>query len=302
MCKEGIIFDISRCCINDGPGIRTTVFLKGCPLNCVWCHNPESQSYKPEILYAFDMCTRCGMCARVCPEGCHTFREIHTFSRKKCIGCGKCAMVCKPEALRLAGKSTTVENVIKDVLKDRVFYEESGGGMTVSGGEPLMQIDFLESLLKTAKQKGVHTCTETSGYAPKKHFERIAPYTDCFLFDWKETNSEKHKLFTGADNHTIYENLSYLNQIGAQMVLRLPLIPGYNDTEEHILGTAKVVNENKSITSVEILPYHPLGISKTKELGRKNDKCSPIIPDKFCIDSFLNRLQQKVNVSVTVSL
>ena len=299
---KGVIAGIKRMEIHDGDGLRTTVFFKGCPLRCMWCHNPESQNSYPEILYSQDKCINCGKCLESCTHFCHIIEETHTFNRSLCVGCGVCAQNCTIGALRLAGQYYTVEEVMSEVIRDRVYYEESGGGLTVSGGEPLMQIDFLECLLKTAKKEGIHTCIETCGYAPKEAFEKIVPYTDCFLFDWKESNNDKHKLFTGVDNCIIHKNLSYLNDIGAKIVLRLPLIPGYNDTEEHLNGTANLINQNKNITSVEILPYHPLGISKVKDLDRKNNQALTVIPDKELLDKVLSEIREKVSVPITLSV
>lgn len=296
--NKGIIFDISRFCLNDGPGIRTTVFLKGCPLRCQWCHNPESQNSKPEILYARQLCVNCGACVSVCPSGCHDLKEKHIFNRTDCIGCGVCATNCPAAALRLVGRLCTAEEVIEEVLRDKVYYEESGGGITVSGGEPMMQVDFLEKFLCLAKQIGIHTCIETCGFAPKKTFARIAPLTDCFLFDWKESDPERHRLFTGADNQLIQSNLSFLNDIGAEIVLRLPLIPGFNDRREHIEGTAQIVNLYTRIKRIEIMPYHPLGISKARELDHIEPEKLPAIPNKTLLDEFIRELRTKVNVTI----
>ncbi len=298
----GKIFDISRFCLNDGPGIRTTVFFKGCPLNCVWCHNPESKSTKFEILYDNSKCVNCGKCMSVCDKQCHIFNSGHIFNRTGCITCGNCAENCISGAIRLAGKNYNAEEIISEVLKDKIFYEESGGGLTVSGGEPLMQIDFLEQLLKYAKQENLHTCIETCGYAKKEYFDRIIPFTDCFLFDYKETDPEKHKKFTGKDNALIIKNLELLNNSNADIILRLPLIPGYNDTSEHLDGIAVISNRFQNIRKIEIMPYHPLGTSKTKELGIKESEISIKIPDSDLLKKFHHNLSAKVNVPVEISV
>ena len=296
--KQGVIFDISRFCLNDGPGIRTTVFLKGCPLKCVWCHNPESQKIQPEILFSKKLCTGCGKCANVCPNGCHTFDKVRTFDRTKCTSCGLCTKVCLTNALRLAGRYAASEEIIQEVIKDKVYFEESEGGLTVSGGEPMMQAGFLEELLRAAKSEGIHTCIETCGHAPETAFVKIAPYADCFLFDCKETDPEKHRMFTGHDNRLIRRNLAYLNSISANVILRIPLIPGYNDSHTHMEGIAAAANAHKCIKKIEILPYHPLGISKAEELGLPPIKNEPAIPAKAFLDEYLNKLRTLVDISV----
>ena len=300
MIKKGIVFDISRGCLSDGEGIRTTVFLKGCPLSCKWCHNPESQNLNPEIMYAHNKCVKCGACVSVCEYDCHIIKNEHHFIREHCVGCGKCASVCVAKALRMVGKTLSVEDVMKEVLKDKAFYDVSCGGLTVSGGEPMMQIHFLESLLQAAKKEGLHTCIETCGYAPQKFFKKVAPLVDCFLFDWKESDSEKHRIYTGFDNYIIRENLYFLDKIGAGIILRLPLVPGYNDTKEHIDGIALVVNLCTSIKKLEILLYHPLGISKEKELGKNSGMDLITVPDKKLIDDFHMELCKKISVDVIV--
>lgn len=297
MCGEnkGIIFDVSRYCLNDGPGIRTTVFLKGCPLRCSWCHNPESQKMTPEILFSQSSCINCGACSVVCPNQCHSLEDLHIFDRSRCTVCGKCVEACAKKALRIVGKESTVEEIISEVLKDKTFYATSGGGITVSGGEPTLQVDFLEKLLTLAKKEGIHTAVETCGYAPQENFERIAPLTDCFLFDYKETSPEKHINFTGKDRSLIMQNLELLNRIGAYIILRVPLIPGYNDTLENIEGIKVTAKKYPSIRKIEILPYHPLGVSKEKELGWEN-KNTIEMPDKKLIDDFLGRVLEGLEI------
>ena len=299
--EKGLIFDISRTRLYDGPGIRTAVFLKGCPLRCVWCHNPESQRTQPELLYAEHLCVHCGKCAKVCSVGCHKFQERHELDRTYCIGCGECAEKCPTSALRLAGKPVTAEEVIKEVLKDKVYYEESGGGMTVTGGEPMLQIDFLEKLLYLARKEGIHTCIETCGYAPSEYFRRICAVTNCFLYDWKESDPIKHREYTGVDNLLIRQNLELLNEMGADIILRMPLIPGYNDSEEHLEETAKIVNRCTHIKRVEILPYHALGISKVRELGRNPENKIFKVPEARFLEEYVNRLQEKVLIEVFLS-
>jgi len=285
--------------MNDGPGIRTTVFLKGCPLRCAWCHNPESQNRGPEILYNGKICVNCGSCSTVCPEQCHQMKPTHNFDRSACVGCGLCAEKCPTEALRLAGRRASVEEVMQEVLRDRDYYEESGG-LTVSGGEPLMQVEFLQQLLSLAKEHGIHTCVETCGYAKTEDFEKILPFVDCFLFDWKESDSQKHKEFTGKDNALIRKNLEFLDGEHAEIVLRIPLIPGYNDSEEHRDGIAALANTCKSIRKIDILPYHPLGISKEKELGRNTIQQESTIPDKDFLKEYVEELRKKTEITISI--
>lgn len=300
MKNDGIIFDISRFCQSDGPGIRTTIFLKGCPLNCIWCHNPESQHIKPEIMYSKKACIHCAKCVDVCKNRCHTIKDTHVFNRTLCDECGECVKVCPSKALEYVGRYCSAEEIIAEAVKDKVYYEESGGGITVSGGEPMMQIDFLETLLTLAKKEKLHTCIETCGYAKKCDFEKIAPLVDCFLYDFKESNNEKHCLFTGVDNHLILENLALLNSIGSMIILRVPLIPGYNDTYEHMKGIAAVVNKHKCIKKIEIMPYHALGVSKAEAIGRNNIESVIPVPDNVFLKQYTSELAEKVSVEIEV--
>ena len=212
---SGTIFDIKGFALNDGPGIRTTVFMKGCPLDCLWCHNPESKSRKSELFFDSRKCVGCRSC-EVCPYGCHVFTDTeHIFNREKCIACGKCAAECYTDALELVGTEKSVEEIIAEVMKDEAFYENSGGGMTLSGGEPMFQFDFTYELLKRAKENGLHTCIETCGFAKWEQYEKIADLVDIFLFDYKETDPGKHKEFTGVTNELILENLKKHKNDGA---------------------------------------------------------------------------------------
>ena len=263
----GSIFNIQKFCVNDGPGIRTTVFLKGCPLRCLWCHNPESQSPAPEILFYADKCRMCGKCAAVCPHSCHAFDGgVHTFDRTHCAKCFACTSIgCG--ALEQAGKEVTVDEVLAEVLKDRVFYENSGGGVTLSGGEPLVQLAFSLELLQAVKEAGLHTAMETCGLASHRDIRTIAAYTDLFLFDCKETDPDRHRQFTGVDNRLILENLALLDELKKEIILRCPIIPGCNDREEHFRGIASIANRFDSITHIELEPYHALGEGKYRSLG-----------------------------------
>lgn len=266
---QGKVFNIQRFSVNDGPGIRTTVFLKGCMLNCLWCHNPESKSSKPQLMFHAGQCIGCGACVQACPLGLHSFAENgeHRIDREKCVACGKCVDACVG-ALEIAGKNMSVEEVLKEVLKDKAFYDNSQGGMTVSGGEPLMQPDFTLELFKAAKAAGLHTCIETCGFAKWELIEKLLPYVDLFLWDVKESDSGKHREFTGVPNEQILENLHRLNASGAQIVLRCPIIPGYNDRPEHLKHIGELAEALSGVIRVDVEPYHPLGKSKSEDLGQ----------------------------------
>lgn len=265
----GTIFNIQKFCVNDGPGIRTTVFFKGCPLRCIWCHNPESKAAKPELFYNAKKCVKCGKCASVCEFGVHSFQEgEHIFKRELCTACGKCVKVCPTQALEMSGYEISAQEVIDAVLRDKIFYDNSGGGMTLSGGEPMMQYEFALELMKKAKDEGLHTCMETCGFAPQEHYREIAEYTDIFLFDYKVTNPEKHKEYTGVTNEKILSNLKMLDAMGKSIVLRCPIIPTLNDDKEHLQAISDVANSLKNIIEIDIEPYHPLGKGKSELLGK----------------------------------
>ncbi len=261
--NKGLIFDIQRFCVHDGPDIRTTVFFKGCPLNCLWCHNPEGISPRPEIGLKNNLCIGCGNCQRTCANKVHNFTDAgHLIDRKNCIGCGACVKSCIGKALSIAGKYVSADDALKEVLRDITFYKNSGGGMTVSGGEPLFQPAFLVELLQKAKSIGLNCCVETSGMAEQKIFTEILQYVDLFLYDFKETNDVLHKKYTGVSNKKIIENLRYIISNGARVRLRCPIIPGFNDRDDHFQGIAEIRRELNSLEEVELLPYNPLGLNK----------------------------------------
>ncbi|MCK5804736.1 MAG: glycyl-radical enzyme activating protein [Lentisphaeria bacterium] len=268
----GMIFDIQKFSIHDGPGIRTTVFLKGCPLSCKWCHNPESSvSAQPQLSFTPSRCIGCGACFQACVNDAHQMAgQDHTLLRDVCVVCGACAETCYADALEIVGHEATVDEVIEEVLKDKPFYETSGGGMTLSGGEPLAQIDFTEALLVRAKSEGLHCCIETSSFAPFAHMERLLPHIDIWLCDLKAMNSRLHEEATGVPNEQILENVRKLHAAGADMFLRLPIIPGYNDTEEHFAAVAEFAAALPNIQGLEIMPYHRLGEGKLDRLGLGN--------------------------------
>lgn len=271
----GNIFDIQRFCVHDGPGIRTTVFVKGCPLRCQWCHNPESQKREPSLAYYDGKCIACGACVNICELKCHTLEEDdlaqgrpkHGIDREKCIKCGECSKTCPTGALELLGRQTSVDDVMSEVVRDKIFYKNSGGGMTVSGGEPLMQSEFLLALLKSAKKRGIHTCIETCGFAAAETVESIVPYTDLFLYDIKETDPKRHKELTGAPLEVIISNLKLIDRLGAKTVLRCPLIPEKNLRDRHLEAIARLAMELKNVMEINVMAYHTLGSSKYEALS-----------------------------------
>lgn len=278
----GRIFDVQRFSIHDGPGIRTTVFLKGCPLRCLWCHNPEAVGRSVQLSFTAQRCILCGACADACEHHGHRFdpEQGHTLDRSDCEVCGQCVEVCYARALELVGRDATPEDVLAEVLRDRAFYETSGGGMTLSGGEPLAQIEFSNALLAAAKREHLHTAVETCGAVPWERFEVVLPFVDLWLFDVKESDAELHREFTGLSNERIVDNLTSLHEAGATILVRLPLIPGLNARDEHFRGVAEVVSRLPRLLGVEVMPYHRLGVAKRDRLGLPEDGFEATAPDK----------------------
>ena len=266
--QTGLITDIQRFSVDDGPGIRTTVFLKGCPLRCIWCHNQECISTGVQLRYVESACVRCGACEKVCPVHVHhVTEECHQVDFKKCIACGACVVACAYDALSLSGRSATVDEVIAQVMKDKRYYDTSGGGITISGGEPLMQPDFTLALLAAAKERNLHTCLETCGHVDEKALEEAARLTDLFLYDYKATDSAKHHRFAGAGSRRILQNLDMLCQLGAPIILRSPIIPGCNMEPSHFDGMITLLNQYPNIERAELMAYHRMGTAKYKQLG-----------------------------------
>ena len=263
---KGTIFNIQRFSTHDGPGIRTVVFMKGCPLNCSWCHNPESKSTKPEIFFKEDLCIGCGTC-RVCQKGCHSFDDGHNYARENCISCGNCAENCPTKALECCGEEMTAEQILEAVLRDKAFYHQSGGGITLSGGEPLLQYDLTLELLQLCKEQGLHTAIETCGFT-HQDLTMLHKYTDLWLYDVKVLPEEDHIRHTGVSNRQILANLQNLDQMGARIILRCPIIPGVNLNDAHFEELAKLANTLKNLQQIHLEPYHPLGLSKAQQLGK----------------------------------
>ncbi len=295
----GTVFDIKKFAIHDGPGIRTTVFLKGCPLTCLWCHNPESQDEDPEISFLPAKCIRCGYCVDICPNHSHSLTEDgHFFSRGNCEKCGKCSEECYAEALELIGKEMTVSEALAEVLKDQAFYETSGGGMTVSGGEPMLQFEFTKALVEAAKAEGLHVCLDTCGFAPFDKYSQLLDSVDIFLYDLKETDPEKHKEFTGVPLQLILENLKRIDGAGGKIILRCPIIPGLNDREEHFLEIAKIANGLSNIIAINIQPYHPLGSSKNARIGKEYGLDGKPFAEEEAVEGWLKAIREHTDFPV----
>lgn len=270
--NKAMIFNIQRYSIHDGPGIRTTVFCKGCPLRCLWCSNPESLSKSIELAHNSTLCNMCGKCVEVCPRKAISVSDQTVMvDRQACDSCGKCIEVCYAGALKFYGQEITIQQVMDEVLKDGVFYRNSSGGITASGGEALMQADFVHQLFKQCKQKGLHTCLDTSGYAPWSDMNKVLEYTDLVYYDLKHMDSAVHKKLCGVSNDLILSNLASTASRGIDIVVRIPLIPGVNDSEENLRSTAEFVYHLQKGESIEIdiLPYHQLGLGKYVNLDRK---------------------------------
>ena len=286
----GRIFDIQRFSIHDGPGIRTTVFLKGCPLHCKWCHNPEGISPDPQLSVVPENCIGCASCLGTCKTGALALNGKRTIviDRPRCTACGDCAPACDPRALEMVGRTASVDEVIAVVLRDREYYLASGGGVTLSGGEPLLQPDFTHALLRAAKAAGVSTCIETSGFADGAVVEKVAPLTDFFLYDYKETDPQRHTAYTGVSNDLILENLHKLYARGARIALRCPIIPGCNDREDHFAGIAALSREMPGLAEIDLVPYHPLGRGKIARLGMADSPLAAAdLPARATLDGWI---------------
>lgn len=281
-----LIFNIQKYSIHDGEGIRTTVFFKGCPIACKWCHNPESQSYKQEVIFQSSRCVGCGACAEVCPHHAITLDgESHTAAtdREKCDLCATCLDYCLRNAREIAGREYGIKELVKELEKDRMFYEESGGGITLSGGEALAQdMDYVEQLMKALHARGYSVDVDTCGYVPYEHIRRALPYADTFLYDIKLMDAELHKQYVGVDNALILENLKRLSRDGGKINIRMPLIKGVNADADysHIRKTIDFLRENRiNVCRVNLLKYHNTGSGKYEKLGREYDGESMAPPE-----------------------
>lgn len=270
----GIIFDIMKYSVHDGPGIRTTVFLKGCPLSCYWCHNPESRQPGCQVMFYAERCICCGECAGICANGV-LFPSpgagdlpASDTNQRQCAGCGRCAAACHSGAREMAGREISAAELIREIERDVIFYDQSGGGVTFSGGEPLMQADFLKTLLAGCRDREIHTAVDTSGFAPREKLMGVGELTDLFLFDLKMMDEKRHRHYTGVSNRVILDNLRELAPRHNNIVIRIPVLPGINDDEENFNATGRFVTTLPGVRRVHILPYHRAGAEKYRRLGK----------------------------------
>jgi pyruvate formate lyase activating enzyme len=266
---RGLIFNIMRFCLHDGPGSRTTVFFKGCPLCCWWCHNPEGQTAQPDLMFFENRCVLCGECLETCPHGAIVKEDNVMRTTEACRACGACVDACAAGARELAGRWMTVPEVLDEIEKDRLFWDESGGGVTFSGGEPLLQPNFLESLLDACRARDIHTAVETCGYAQRNLLLRLSSKIDLFLFDLKLLDAEKHHANTGRGNDSIVGNLRALVQAGRDIIVRYPVIPEVNGDEENVKQMVKLLR-TLGLRRIHLLPFHPIGAEKYRRLRLPN--------------------------------
>lgn len=297
---NGKILNIMKYSIHDGPGIRTTVFFKGCPLNCQWCHNPESQGFGLDLMYWPDRCIGCGRCAESCPNGATVATAVKSdFLRDRCQVCGACSEVCHAGVRELVGSTMSVREVMVEIEKDLIFYEESGGGVTFSGGEAIMQPAFLLEMLKECRKKEINTAVETCGYVNHESLQTICDYVDLFLYDLKHIDSQKHQSFTGVPNELILANLRWLAEHHPQVIVRIPIIPGINDDEKTLGQIGDFVASLKRVNELHLLPYHKTGVDKYQRLGqtyRLSETQSPDNEHMEKIQGFFEQFGLKVKI------
>jgi pyruvate formate lyase activating enzyme len=296
----GTVFEIERYALHEGPGIRTLVFLKGCCLRCLWCCNPESQAHPPQLVYWTNKCIGCGVCVENCPRQALTLADSGiSIDRSRCRVCGKCADLCNAEALVLIGREMTPGQVLAEVLKDSLFYRKSGGGVTFSGGEPLIQHEFLKETAKICKENGVNTAIETSGCVRWEIIEEVLPYIDLFLYDLKEMDENRHKRFTGVGNDMILNNFKKLVKIGKELVVRIPIITAHNDRDENYRRIIEFLKPRAPGIRIDLLPYHRLGKAKYDRLDQ-NYELNAIDPPTQERMAEIQKLFVQNNFSVSI--
>ena len=300
MAQTGIIFDIKKYAINDGPGIRTTVFFQGCPLSCWWCHNPESQTRQPALMYRSNRCILCGECAAVCPQKGIQINGSAKTDRSKCDTCGTCAEICYHGAREVSGREVTVKEVLAEIERETPFHDQSGGGVTFSGGEPLMQRSFLLALLGACRERDIHTVVDTSGYTTWEALDSVREYVNLFLYDLKLMDDGLHTQYTGVSNQPILRNLKLLSEHGQSLYVRIPLIPSVNDDEENLRQSANFIAGLPNITGVELMGYHDIAAAKYEALGmayRLNGTKPPTAEHLQQAGSILEEYGFKVKIS-----
>ena len=298
---SGTIFDIKRFAVHDGPGIRTTVFFKGCPLRCLWCHNPESMKIGRQIVFFENKCIGCGECYKRCTSGAlKATPQGRMYVREKCTLCGTCVEYCYAEATVMEGKVVSVEEVIEEVKKDMPFYENSNGGVTLSGGEPTMQAEFCLAVLRESKKAGMHTTLDTSGQVKWETFKKILEYVDLVLYDIKHMDPLKHKEYTGLSNKTILANLKKLDALDIPIEIRIPLIPGVNDSQENLSAVAQFLSDMKNIRRVKLLPYHRLGEGKYERLDMQYRLQDTAPPDKARMEQLTELMVSCISDEISV--
>jgi pyruvate formate lyase activating enzyme len=260
--NKGIVFDIQRFSVHDGPGIRTIVFMKGCPLRCLWCSNPESQHRETQLMYIKRNCIGCGRCTEACPSDALRLHPAFNVDYAKCDMCGKCTDVCYSEALSFSGQERTIDEIVHELGKDNIHYKRSGGGITLSGGEPLSQPEFAVELLKKCKAKGWHTAIETTAFTSPYVLDQVLPWLDLVLLDIKHTDNRKHQEFVGQSNEMILNNARYIGQFGIPMIIRVPVVPTFNDEINELKDIAVFAKSIKGVKEINLLPYHRLGENK----------------------------------------
>jgi pyruvate formate lyase activating enzyme len=311
----GKVYDVQAFSVQDGPGIRTTAFLKGCPLSCPWCHSPESQAFHSQLSWIAMRCigvTKCGKCIRACgkeairlghvtkhPSSGEEIQHIK-IDRTRCDNCGDCAKVCFPASLYICGVDYTVEELVERVIKDKPFYDKSGGGVTISGGEALSQHEFTAETLRELKNRNVHTALDTTGYAKKEHLDEALPYTDLFLYDLKHMNSELHRKMVGVPNELILSNAEHIAREGGQFQIRIPVIPQFNDSEENIRQTAEFCRSlGEAALAVQLLPYHNLGVVKYQRIDDAKKVMEAVPPTEEKV-SRIKSIMEEYGLRVTV--